>query len=82
MQKTKAKLKTGPSLGKLKTKVLRLLRADSEFQVQLTDQERIVSVPTPVDVSYDHREIENVLLSAEYEKAGALMELQRHRIIQ
>lgn len=82
MQKPKVKLKSGPRLSRLVGKVLRLLRADVEPQAQLPDQERIVSIPTPIGVSYDHREIENALLNAEYEKAGALMELQRHRVIQ
>jgi len=82
MQKPKVKLKSGPRLGRPVGKVLRLLRADVELQAHLPHQERIVSVPTPVDVSYNHREIENALLNAECEKAGALMGLQRQRIIQ
>jgi len=82
MQKPKVKLKSGPRLGRLVGKVLRLLRADVELPAQFPDHERIMSIPTPIDVSCDHREAQNALLNAEYEKAGVLMELQRHRIIQ
>lgn len=78
MYKPKEKLK---SLGRLAGKVLRLLRADREFQASLTGQEKIAHEATLVDIyQVSQKEIRSALLNAERKKAEAI-EWQRRRFI-
>jgi len=66
------------NLGKLTTKVLRLLRAD-KFPASSFGQEE-----SPDEISYSNSyqvsetEIRNACLNAEYLKAQALLERQKH----
>ena len=83
VQRHEEKLKNGLGLGKLTRKVLRLLRADAKFPMSSDEQEKSTHVAVPANIYHNsHREIENTLLNAEWEKAQVLTELQRRLLIQ
>lgn len=83
VQRHKEKLKSGLGLGKMKSKVLRLLRADAKFPLSLVEQEKSAHAVAPANIYHNsHKEIRNALLNAEWKKAQALMGLQRRPLIQ
>ncbi len=81
MHKPKIREKSGLNLGELVRKALRLLRAEG-FQASLTGQEE-----TPHQISNlnsyqaSEMEIRKALVRAEYLKALALTERQKHPLI-
>jgi hypothetical protein len=82
VQRHKEQLKSGLGLGKIISKIFRLLRADAKFSLSSVEQEEPVHAVAPANIYHNsHREIRNTLLNAEFEKAQAIMELQRRSSI-
>jgi len=75
MLKRKDKIGNGSGVGKLGNRILRLFRPDRSCQASLMNLES-----TGQEVHYySYRVLRNALLEAEYEKARAIMELQKHQ---
>lgn len=82
VQRHERKLKSRLGLGKLRRKVLRLLKADVKFPVSSIGQKKIAHEATLIDIYHvSQKETRSALINAERAKARALMEMQQHRFI-